>query len=81
MKITFDIDCTPEEARAFFGLPDVQPMQKAMMDEVEQRMKEGLDSMGPDALFKTWLPAGMESFEQMQKMFFSQMAPGKEGKD
>ena len=37
--------------------------------------------MGPDALFKTWLPAGMESFEQMQKMFFSQMTPGKEGKD
>jgi len=78
MKVTFDIDCTPEEARAFLGLPDVQPMQKAMMAEVEQRMKDGLDSMSPDALFKTWLPAGMESFEQMQKMFFSQMNQGKD---
>ncbi len=29
MKITVDIDCTPEEARAFFGLPNVQPMQDA----------------------------------------------------
>lgn len=76
MKITFDIDCTPEEARAFFGLPDVQPMQKAMMQEVEDRMKSSLDAMGPDALFKTWLPAGMESFEQMQKMFFAQMGQG-----
>ena len=73
MKINFDIDCTPEEARAFLGLPDVQPMQKAMMTEVEERMKAGLDAMGPDALFKTWLPAGIEGFEQMQKMFFSQM--------
>lgn len=81
MKVTFDIDCTPEEARAFFGLPDVQPMQKAMMAEVEQRMKDSLDAMGPDALMKTWLPAGMESLEQMQKMFFSQMTPGKESKD
>jgi len=81
MKVTFDIDCTPEEARAFFGLPDVQPMQKAMMADVEQRMKDGLDSMSPDALFKTWLPAGMESFEQMQKTFFSQMNPGNDGKD
>ncbi|NQU57616.1 MAG: hypothetical protein HQ513_10300 [Rhodospirillales bacterium] len=81
MKVTFDIDCTPEEARTFLGLPDVQPMQKAMMVEVEQRMKDGLDTMGPDALFKTWLPAGMESFEQMQKMLFSQMGAGKEGND
>ncbi len=78
MKVTFDIDCTPEEARAFLGLPDVQPMQKTMMAEVEQRMKDGLDSMSPDALFKTWLPAGMESLEQMQKMFFSQMNQGKD---
>ena len=77
MKINFDIDCTPEEARTFLGLPDVQPMQKAMMKEVEDRMKAGLDAMGPDALFKTWLPAGMESFEQMQKVFFAQMGQGK----
>ncbi len=78
MKITFDIDCTPDEARAFFGLPDVKPMQQAMMAEVEQRMKAGLDAMGPDALFKTWLPAGLESFEQMQRMFFSQMGQTKD---
>lgn len=76
MKITFDIDCTPEEARAFLGLPDVQPMQQAMMAEVEERMKESIEAMGSDALFKTWLPAGMESFEQMQKMFFAQMGQG-----
>jgi hypothetical protein len=28
MKIKLDIDCTPEEMRAFFGLPDVKPMQE-----------------------------------------------------
>jgi hypothetical protein len=73
MKVTFDIDCTPQEARAFFGLPDVEPMQRAMMADVEKRMKDNLDAMSPDALFKTWLPASMEGLEQMQKMFFSQM--------
>ena len=31
MKIKIDVDCTPQEARAFLGLPDVAPMQKAMM--------------------------------------------------
>ena len=35
MKITVDIDCTPEEARHFFGLPDVKPMQDALMQQIQ----------------------------------------------
>jgi hypothetical protein len=31
MKITIDIDCTPGEARAFLGLPDVAPLQAEVM--------------------------------------------------
>lgn len=27
MIITINVDCTPEEARAFLGLPDLKPMQ------------------------------------------------------
>ena len=26
MKVTVDVDCTPAEARAFRGLPDVSPI-------------------------------------------------------
>ena len=33
MKFTVNVECTPEEARAFMGLPDVQPMQEAMMQD------------------------------------------------
>ena len=77
MKIKFDIDCTPEEARAFMGLPDVGPLQSAMMAEVEKRMKAALDAMSPEALLKTWLPAGMQNLEDMQKMFWSQFPGGK----
>lgn len=78
MKIKFDIDCTPEEARAFIGLPDVAPLQEAMMGEVEKRMKAALDAMSPEALLKTWLPAGMQNLEEMQKMFWSRFSGGKE---
>jgi hypothetical protein len=73
MKINFDIDCTPEEARAFLGLPDVKPMQEKLMQEVEERMRANLSAMDPESLFKTWLPAGIQGFEQLQQMFFSQM--------
>ena len=82
MKITFDIDCTPEEARTFFGLPDVRPLQKALMKEVEARMKANMEAMDPESLFKTWLPAGAQGldkgFEQMQKAFWGQMMGGKD---
>ena len=26
MKVTVDVDCTPEEARRFLGLPDLTPV-------------------------------------------------------
>ena len=29
MKVTIDIDCTPEEARRFMGLPDLTPVHDA----------------------------------------------------
>lgn len=73
MKIHFDIDCTPEEARRFFGLPDVAPMQAAVMAEIEKRMLAALQAMEPEQLMKTWLPASLQGLEQMQKMFWSAM--------
>jgi hypothetical protein len=80
VKVKFDIDCTPEEARAFFGLPNVVPMQTAMMTELEKRMKDGLDAMSPEALLKIWLPAGMQNLEELQKMFWAQFPNMNKGK-
>ncbi|MGE5268625.1 MAG: DUF6489 family protein [Thiohalocapsa sp.] len=80
MKISLDVDCTPEELRAFFGLPDVQPMQEQLLKEVEERMRAGLKALDPETLLKIWMPAGLKGFEQLQEMFFSQMAGGGAGK-
>ena len=44
MKVTVNIDCTPEEARAFFGLPDMQPMQKAIMAHVQEKIMSNIQS-------------------------------------
>jgi hypothetical protein len=71
MKITFDVDCTPEEARSFFGLPDVKPMQDALLAKIEERMASDLDAISPEALLRTWLPAGVQGMEQLQKMFWA----------
>ncbi len=73
MKITVDIDCTPEEARAFMGLPDVRLLQESMMREVETQMSQSLQAMGPEQLMKTWMPAAIQGLEQLQR-FWSQIA-------
>ncbi len=76
MKISIDIDCTPEEARKFLGLPDVEPMQQALMQQVQERLESNMKAMDVDSLVNTWLPAGMQGLEQMQKMFWAQMGVG-----
>jgi len=77
MKVNVEVTCTPEEARAFFGLPDLGPMQQRVMSEIEERLRSSLGAMNPETIFKTWLPASMQGVEQMQQLqqaFWSQLA-------
>jgi hypothetical protein len=76
MKVKIDIDCTPAEARAFLGLPDVAPMQAEVMAAMHERMMKALAGMEPETLMKMWMPAGAQTFEQMQKAFWEQFARG-----
>ena len=76
MKVTVNVDCTPEEARAFIGLPNIAPLQERMMKEMENRMAENLQNLDPETFMKTWLPLTMESWGEMQKMFWGQMQMG-----
>jgi len=74
VKITVNIDCTPEEARTFLGLPDVKPMQDVLMKQLEDRMSANIQAMDPENLMKTWLPVGLQNLEQIQKFMWTQMA-------
>ncbi len=67
MKVTINIDCTPLEARQFMGLPDVEPMQKAALAEIEKRMMAELERYSPDALFKAWMPFAGKNAEWFQE--------------
>ncbi|MBI1236514.1 DUF6489 family protein [Hyphobacterium indicum] len=69
MKVKIDIDCTPAEARAFFGLPDVTPLNEAMVKEMSRRMKDNMSSLEPDVLMKNWMSFG----GQMQDQFMTLM--------
>src|SRR3712207_1304398 len=69
MKMNIEIDCTPEEARRFFGLPDVQPMQAKILAEMEGRMVAEMDRLSPDALMKSWMSLAPQGAEQFQDAF------------
>jgi len=79
MKITIDVDCTPDEARRFLGLPDVADLQAAVMAELKTRMLANLKAMDPEALFSAWFPSGLKGFEELQKAFWSRMTQGSGG--
>lgn len=72
MKVHIEMDMTPEEARAFMGLPDVRPMQENMMGEMQARMKAAFDANDPEGMVRAWLPfsygaGGAEAFQKLQK--------------
>ena len=58
MKVKIDIDCTPEEARTFFGLPDLGPLQQEMLKAMQERMKSAMGAMDPEVIMKAWMPGG-----------------------
>ena len=71
MKITMDIECTPAEARIFLGLPDVQPLQAALMAEMEKRTKAEMDRFSPEGLMTAWLSSVPQNAEWFQRLLKS----------
>ena len=71
MKVTFDIDCTPAEARAFFGLPDLAPVHDIYIEKLKSMITDGVSTSDVEKLTRAWLPGVADSFEQWQKLFFA----------
>lgn len=71
MNVSVNIDCTPQEARTFLGLPDVSPIHEKYI----QTMLETFDGSNSveqmENLFRSFSPmgdAGMRLFQQMMNI-------------
>ena len=73
MKVTIEVDCTPDEARGFMGLPDVKPLQAAVMGSIEQQGMRAASQFSPDAMLRLWFTAVPQMPGQMQDMFTRMM--------
>jgi hypothetical protein len=69
MKVNVEIDCTPLEARQFFGLPDVQPMQTAVMEKLQSQMMDNIQKVSPEAIMQSWLSFDPKIAERFTDIF------------
>lgn len=70
MKFTINVDCTPEEARAFFGLPDVTAVNEMIMNGIAKRTEANLEAFtDPQKFFEAVMAGGIGNMEAMQHMF------------
>ena len=53
MKFSVDVECTPEEARRFMGLPDVTPLNEGLVAEMKKRMEQNMALMSPDTMVQS----------------------------
>jgi len=75
MKVTVEVDCTPAEARAFMGLPDVEPLNDHLVSEMKRRMDENITAMQPEELMKTWTSFGLQAQDQFRKLMETAIKP------
>ncbi len=80
MKLTINIDCTPEEARTFFGMPNVEPLNNMIVEEMTKRAKDNMDTLAdPERLMAAWMSMsgkGIEGFQNFMGAAMSGMGGG-----
>jgi hypothetical protein len=76
MNVTVNVDCTPEEARRFLGLPDLSPVHQVYVEKLQKTVTDGITPEAIGEMVKSWGPmteAGMAVWRQM----FEQMSGGR----
>jgi hypothetical protein len=78
MKITVDVDCTPEEARRFMGLPDLAPVHDAYIGQMLDVVKNGGVSRDMlEGMMKNWMPMGETGMNMWTQLFDNVIGQGK----
>ena len=80
MKITMTVDCTPEEARAFLGLPDFSAVQHQFVTQMQDQLRQQMPG-DPEAAMKAWFGPALQGFGDLQRNYWQQMFKPGEPKD
>ncbi|WP_380880044.1 DUF6489 family protein [Sphingomonas sp. DBB INV C78] len=77
MKISVDVDCTPEEARRFMGLPDLSSVHEIYVEKMRRTIEEGITPDSISTLMQNWAPMGEASMNMWRQLFDQMGGPSK----
>lgn len=80
MKVQIEIDCTPEEARTFMGLPDVGKANDVYVETMTKAMKGVSNPEQLQQFAKQLAPMGQIGFKLFQNFVEGASATGGTGK-
>jgi len=75
MKVTIEIDATPQEMRELIGLPDVQSVQQEALEKIREKLLSSIESNDMAELMKLYMPMPeqMSAMEGFQKTMWDAM--------
>jgi hypothetical protein len=79
MKFTVNVECSPEEARRFIGLPDVSPMNEMLVREMSNRMEQNMAFMDPKTMMSAWMSVGTQAQDAFVKLMTQGSAQAMKG--
>ncbi|MEK7660572.1 MAG: DUF6489 family protein [Pseudomonadota bacterium] len=79
MKISIEIDLTPEEAREIVGLPNVGQLHEAFLNVAKNKMKDAASSVDIDPLIKTWSGLGWLAQDALSGFVGAALRPSTSG--
>jgi len=78
MKLTINVDVTPQEARTFFGMPDVEGLNQMIVAEMASRAKGQMDTLAdPEKLVAQWISMGGKGAEAVQNLMGAAVSAAK----
>lgn len=79
MKVSVDLDLTPEELRRLFGLPDLSPIQALVVERITRQVEKGMDSNLLAGITRSIITGGVQSWEAYQKLLSGILTASKPG--
>jgi hypothetical protein len=76
MKVTVNIDLTPEEARRAMGLPDLTPLHDRYVGTLLETMSGQVRPELLETMMKSWAPMNESGFAMWRQMFEQAAHPG-----
>lgn len=58
MKVNFEVDLTPIEARTLMGLPDLTPLHDQYLTTLGDTMKNGISPDLAESVIRSWSSTG-----------------------